>query len=124
MSDADDLRARSDALRQQLRDTFGVRGRDLDHALRRARRLLPRGMRQKGARLVEAQAMLGHPKLERMIDFAELRAAQEAISVHLDSIDVADARRGWWLSLAGVIAFNLIVVLAAFITWMVWAGHL
>lgn len=124
MSDADDLKARGATLRQHLRETLGVKGRDLDHALRRARRQLPRGLRQAGTRIVEADAMLGHPKLERLVDYEARRADYAAFDAHLGSIDLADQRWGRFLELAAIVAFNLIVVTALFITWLVWSGYL
>lgn len=124
MTDVDDLKARAGALKQQLRDVYGIRARDLAHALYKAQRVLPSSARQAGAQMVEGLAMIGHPKLERMVPFEELRAQHELISAHLDQIDVKDIRRGKWLALAGTLAFNLIVITVCFVLWLVLSGNL
>jgi len=101
MNEIDDYFARMDALKQQLRDVHGIRAKDLPTALRKARRELPKALRQSGFEFAAAGAMIGHPKLERMIDFADLRATHEEISEYLDQVDVADIRRGRLLAAPG-----------------------
>ncbi|MEP4198577.1 MAG: hypothetical protein ABJL99_23390 [Aliishimia sp.] len=124
MTEVDDLLTRADALRQQLQDVYGVKGRDLSQALHKTRRNLPKTMRQAGVQIVQAQVMVGHPKLERMLAFEALREQHEILSAHLDQIDVVDIRRGKLLSLAGTVAFNVIIVVLCFVIWMVWAGQI
>lgn len=124
MTVSDDLNARAAALQQQLRDVYGITGRDLAQSLARARRVLPRHLRKAGAQICAAQAMAGHPKLERMIDLPHLAAIEAQISAHLDAVDVADLRRGRWLAFAGRVAGVVLIVAAAFVAWMVWAGYL
>lgn len=115
---------RADALRQQLVDVYGFKGRDLEQVLYKSRRSLPRALRQAGAQIVQAQALVGHPKLERMIDFQDLSVKHDQISTHLDEIDTADIRRGKLLAMAGRIAFYLIFVMACLIVWAVRSGYL
>lgn len=85
---------------------------------------MPKPVRRQGDIVARAEAALGNPKLEPMIDTKAVRQARDAVSEHLDSIDVADLRRGRLLGLAGVIVFNLIVTSALFVLWLVWSGHL
>ena len=124
MTDAEDFQARVEAVRAQLRDVYRIKGRDLDHELRRARRFMPRRIRKAGQVLVAAQNNLGHPRLEAMINFADIRSAHEKISDHLDRVDVAGMRHRRMLGLFGILAFNVIFVATCFVVWMVWAGHL
>lgn len=124
MTDIDDYLARTEALKQQLRDVHGIRARDLPGALRKARRDLPKALRKSGFEFAAARAMIGHPKLEMMMDFADLRARHDALSAHLDQVDVADVRRGRLLAMLGRLAFYFIVIVGGYITWAVWAGHL
>ena len=124
VSDTDDISARMEALRDRLHAVHRVSGQDFSDALRRAGRLLPRGVRRDGAELERARAMFGHPRLERQIDFNALRAASRRIEAHLDGVDVADLRRGRILSLLGVLAFNLLVVMAGLLIWIVVTGQL
>jgi hypothetical protein len=122
MTEGEEMRDRIDGLRRQLRDVHRIRGRDLRQALRRSKRLLPRYVRTAGARLAEAEPMLGHPKLERMLDFTALRAARKTVEEHLNSVDKADLRRGRLLGIAGAMAFNLLIVIALFLVWVRWVG--
>jgi len=124
MTDVEDFHARIDALRGQLRDVYRTKGRDLAHDLHRARRFLPRRLRKAGEVLVSAQSQLGHPRLEAMVDFAELRSAHDRIAEHLETIDVGAKRHRRMLGMFGLLAFNVIFVAVCFVVWMVWAGHL
>lgn len=123
MTDVDELRARIEALREQLREVHGIRGQDLGHALRRSKRFLPRRIRRAGFRLAEAERMLGHPKLERLVEFDAMRAAHETVSEHLNAVDVADLRRGRILGIAAAMAVNVILVVVLFAVWANWAGR-
>lgn len=124
MTQADLLITRATALQQQLSDVHGLKGRNLAQALARGRRVVPKALRQGGLQIAQGVAMVGHPKLERMIDFDALAKHAEALSAHLDSVDVADIRRGRLLALAGRIAFYVIVVATCFMIWAVRSGHL
>jgi len=123
MMDHKDIAAKSLTIRQQLEVKLGVRSRDLSQALRRAGRRLPRQVRAQAAILVAAEKQAGHPKLVRQLDDAAVRTAYANVTAHLRAIDVADARKGRILSIAGVIAFNLLLVVVAFITWLWWHGY-
>ncbi|MGJ5618335.1 hypothetical protein [Sulfitobacter sp. MF3-043] len=118
-----DIAAKSLAIRQQLEAKLGVKSRDLSQALRRAGRRLPHGVRAQGAVLAEAEKRAGHPKLTRQLDSAAVRDAYDRMAAHLRAIDVADARKGRILGMAGVIAFNLLLIIAAFVMWLWWRGY-
>jgi hypothetical protein len=124
MTEADDIRARLDALQEKLRAVHGIRGRDLSHALRRARTKLPRHVRKLAAPLAQAEPMLGNPGLERTLDFTALKKAHDAIDAHLDSVNVADIRKGRLLAMAGLVSFYVIFVAVCFVLWMVWAEQI
>ncbi len=116
--------ARAAALQQKLKEVHGISGRSLGHSLARARRVLPRHLRKAGPEIIAAEAMVGHPKLEPMIDHARLTRIFDQLQAELDAVDLADLRRGRWLAAAGRAAFALLVGVAGFIVWMVWAGHI
>ncbi|MBM1814081.1 hypothetical protein [Pseudosulfitobacter pseudonitzschiae] len=118
------LDARTERLRDALDKALGVKGRTFSAALRKAGRRLPKHVRKQADVVVRAQAVDGHPKLRRTIDMAAVARAETDILAHLKTIDRADLRRGRLLGLAGVIVFNLIVVAALFVVWLVWSGHL
>ncbi len=117
------IQARADRVQSALDGAFGVRAKTLDKAVRRAGRRLPKRLRAQAAKIVQAQALGGHPKLMRQVDGVALSVAEEQIVEWLDGIDRADLRKGMWLGLAGSIAFNILLILVLFIVWMVWAGQ-
>ncbi|MGJ8616184.1 MAG: hypothetical protein ACSHWS_05030 [Sulfitobacter sp.] len=123
MMDHKDIAAKSLAIRQQLEAKLGVRSRDLSQALRRAGRQLPRQVRAQAEVLVAAEKQAGHPKLARQLDDGAVRTAYTNVTAHLRTIDVADARKGRILGVAAVIAFNLLLVIVAFIVWLWWRGY-
>lgn len=96
-------------VRSSLRDKEGISGPDLDAALRKARRRLPRRIWRLGRRLSKVEPMVAHPKLVMTLDHAALRKAGAEVLSYLDGIDVADRRKGWWLGLLGSLVFNLLL---------------
>jgi len=118
------IEARAERRRTAPHAALGVRAGTLAAAKRKAGRSLPRRVRGALEQVVEAQARTANPKLRATPDQAARARAEEDALVWLASIDRADARRGALLSLAGTIVFNLLIVVAAFIGWMVWAGKL
>jgi len=119
-----EINAKSQALLRLLQAKLGVRGRDLEQAMRRAGRRLPHRVRGQAARLVAAQKMSGHPKLARQLDPREFSRAYAEVSAHLAAIDVADRRKGRLIGLAAVVAANLLIVITAFLFWLSWRGYL
>ncbi|APE45280.1 hypothetical protein BOO69_04185 [Sulfitobacter alexandrii] len=118
-----EITARNRSLQQLLHEKLGVRGRDLDHALRRAGRLLPRRVRGQGARLVAAQKIAGNPRLVRQVDGGTFGRDHAEMSAHLAAIDVADRRKGRLLGIAAAVAANLLIVTTAFVVWLWWRGY-
>ncbi len=123
MLDHKDIAAKSLAIRQQLEAKLGVKSRDLSQALRRAGRRLPRRVRAYGTVLADAEKLAGNPKLARQIDGGAVGDAYVHLTTHLRTIDVADARKGRILGIIGLIAFNLLLVIVAFIIWLWWRGY-
>ncbi|QFT57437.1 hypothetical protein FIU94_01260 [Sulfitobacter sp. THAF37] len=118
-----DITARTQSLQQLLQDKLGVRGRDLEHALRKAGRLLPRRVRRQAAQLARAEKMAGNPRLARQIDGGALARAQSDVTAHLSAIDLADRRKGRLIALGAVVAANLLIVCTAFVVWLWWRGY-
>ena len=123
MKDRLDIAGKAADLQRQLHAKLGVKGRSLEHALSRAGHRLPRGARARGMEIVAAQKLASNPKLARRLDAPALKAAYDGLSAHLGAIDVADRRKGKLLSLAGSIAFNLLVVIVGFLVWLWWRGY-
>ena len=124
MSDADRLRTRISDLMEKLRDVHRIKGRDLQQALARARRLLPRAVRKRAAQVLAAQPLLGNAQLERTLDFPSLHADIDAICAHLDEVDVVEIRRRRMLGMFGLMAFYILFIAGSFLFWMVKSGQL
>ena len=123
MAKVQDIDAKVATVQDLLTEKFGVKKRPLDKMLRRTGRRLPRGMHKKAQQLVDAQKLAGHPKLAMRLNPDGLNKAYDALTAHLQAIDVAERRKARLLSLAGTLAFNLLVVGAGFVFWLWWAGY-
>lgn len=108
----------------QLREKLGVRGKDLKAALGKARHRLPRRVYRQAMSLVLAEPLAGHPKLCLTLDHEALTKAAAGVSEHLEAIDLADRRKGWWLGTLGGLSFNLILMAVALVAVLVWRGFL
>ncbi|TMM55410.1 hypothetical protein [Sulfitobacter sabulilitoris] len=123
MAQGIDITGKADHLRRAIEAHLGVRGRDLDHALRRAGRRLPRRVRAQAQMIARAERFGGNPKLERRLDATRLAAAFDAVDRYLAQVDRADLRRARLIGILAVIAFNLVVIFALFVIWLRWRGY-
>lgn len=115
--------ARAGRVKKGLEEAFGVRAKTLALALRKTGRRLPKRLQAEAGRIVDAQGFGGHPKMMRQVDGKALDGAEAKVIAFLKGIDRADRRKGFWLSIAGVVAFNLLLVFAGFVFWMWWTGR-
>ena len=113
----------AEEVRLLIEDRLGIKGKTLERAVARAGRLLPKWAQRDARYLAQAEQLMGHPKLRLMVDEAKLTKARAALVEHLKSIDPAERRKTKLLGTLGVISFNLILVVAAFITYLVWQGY-
>ncbi|UWQ90181.1 hypothetical protein K3727_15475 [Rhodobacteraceae bacterium M382] len=109
-----------ETVRAALRDKQGVGGRDLGTALSKARRRLPRRIFRQGQVLSKAEPMVGHPKLVLTLDHGAMRKAGAEVLSYLETVDVADRRKGWWLGMLGGMAFNILLLVTLLIGVLVW----
>lgn len=116
--------ARAERVEQGLNKAFGVKAKSLDKALRKTGRRLPKRLRNEAGLIVAAQDLGGHPKLIKRVDGVALDVAEAKLSAYLKSIDRAEARKTRLLSIAAAIAFNILLVIGAFVVWMVWTGKI
>jgi len=107
-----------------MRTQLGVRAKTLATALHRAGRHLPKAERRAGRVLVEAEALAANPKLRRRLELDALTEAEARLRQYLLSIDRADRRRGYWISVLTPLAFNLIVLIFGTTAFLVWNGWL
>ena len=123
MLDQSDITTKIETVERALYAKLGVRGRDLAHALRRAGRRLPSRIRKQGAILAQAEFMASNPKLARQIEVAPVHDAFVKVITHLNEIDVGKRRVDRLLGVAGTIAFNILVIVVAFIVFLWWQGY-
>ncbi|UWR04146.1 hypothetical protein K3740_05485 [Ruegeria conchae] len=95
-----------------LRKKLGVRDKTLTASVRRARRRLPRKVYKQALVLAQAEKMAVHPKLRLLLDTPKLEQASEDVQSHLNAINLADRRWGWFLSFLGSLALGLLVLTA------------
>lgn len=112
-----------EAVQHLLNAKFGVRKKPLPKMLAKTGRRLPRGMRRRADLLVEAARRDGNPKLARQMDRHAVNRAYDDLKQHLEAIDVAKRRKDRLLNVAALLAFYVLVVFAAFVFWLWWAGH-
>lgn len=120
---ADRIEKQVETVRRLLDERLRIRGRDLSHQIRKAGRLLPRPVRNDLTYVAEAKRMLTHPKLRLMVDEAKVEAALDRSVVYLKTVDPSERRKDRLLGMAGVVAFNLIVVAAVLIGVLIWRGY-
>jgi len=123
MIDEHDLEKRVRKLQRVFEAKMHVKSKSLSQALRRAGRRLPRKLRRQGSLLVRTQQLARNPKLARQIESDKVDAAFQAITAHLEAIDLKDQQKGRVMGIAGIISANLLVVAALFIWWLWWQGY-
>ncbi len=114
----------AEEVRRLIETRLRLKARTLDRALSKAGRLLPKWAHRDGAYLADAQRYLNHPKLRLMIDEAKAEQAYKALISYLETIDPKERRKTRILGTLGVVSFNLILVVAALIGFLVWRGYL
>lgn len=94
------------------------------HALRRAGRDVPRAVHRHAAVFARAKHMAGHPRLRQRCTPAQLDDAEALITAALKTIDPRDRGCGRRLAVIGEIVFNMLVVFAGGVIWLIWARYL
>lgn len=102
---------------------FGIKQAALLKMMRRAGRRLPRRIHRCARELDAAHQQSSHPKLALQLDKTKAIRAYHEIITFLQAIDVADRRKGQVLSVAGTVAFNILVVIFGFVLWLWWRGY-
>jgi hypothetical protein len=114
----------ADEVRRLIEQRLKIKGPTLEKALARAGRLLPQWAHREGRYLARASQMMDHPKLRTMVDQSKFERAHKALISHLKTIDPVERRKTRILGVLGVISFNLILVVAALLIFLMWRGYL
>lgn len=118
----DEIEPRIAEIAALMRAKLGARGATLGAALGRARGRLPRRIRAQARLLAEAEPFAHHPKLRLTLDHTALTKAAGEVEAHLNAIDLADRRKGWWLGMLGGLAFNMLAFVALLVAVLRWRG--
>lgn len=105
-----------------MRDKLGVRASDMARAAAKAKNRLPGRVYNQAILLAKAEPLAGHPKLCLTLDAPGLGAAAEEVQQYLNSIDLADRRKGWILGMLGGLAFNMILFVVLLLLVLYWRG--
>ena len=114
-----DFPGRLTELRRLLRRQLGLQCKPLAGVTARSRRVLPGHVQAALVRLADDEALMQHPVLQVVISSDPHDADVKLVQKHLLGVDVADRRKGWWLGMAGAMAFN-ILLLATLIGLAIW----
>lgn len=106
-----------------LEERLRIRGRSLEHQINRAGRLLPKAVQREARYIVQAARFMTHPKLRLMIDTAKVEKAHKTVVTHLRTIDPKERAKTRLLGILGVASFNVILVVAALIGYLIWGGY-
>ncbi|MDJ0826024.1 MAG: hypothetical protein QNJ16_11030 [Rhodobacter sp.] len=120
----DTITTRTERLAKLMEDRLGIGGRGLEAKLRKAGRSLPKWVRRRAAKLVEAERRMGHPKLSRQIDPAGLDRAYRQCERYLDNIDPMDRHKDRILGFLAVNAVNLGILAIGLLVVLKAGGHL
>ncbi|WP_322895433.1 MULTISPECIES: hypothetical protein [unclassified Yoonia] len=119
---ASDIHIKVEKIRALLDQRLGVRARTFEAQVRKARRLLPRGLRRELVYFAQAQALADNPKLQRMIDRPRLEAAYNNAVYFLERADIGQRRRTAALGVAASIAFGLLITALVVLVVVVQRG--
>lgn len=105
-------------------EKFSVKTDNLEKAMRKIGRRLPKWAHKQADVLVKAEAMSGHPKLMMMLDAGEIKTAAIKLRTAFDAIDPKDRRKGAVLSVLGSLSLSLFAVIGLVVLVLWWRGFL
>lgn len=122
MEQAEHIRTHAETLRRLMAKQLGLRHGPLSRRLAKAGRRLPTGVRKDISLVAEAEEMARNPRLALRLDTSTIDPAFDRAAAHLRAIDVADRRKGLFLSILGSVAFNILAVIVLLIVMLRWRG--
>lgn len=105
-----------------MREKLGVRALDMARAAAKAKNRLPGKVYSQAMVLAKAETLSAHPKLCLTLDAPALALAASDVQAYLNTIDLADRRKGWILGMLGSLAFNLILFVVVLGLVLYWRG--
>ncbi|WP_170473094.1 hypothetical protein [Ruegeria arenilitoris] len=107
-----------------LQKKLGLRDKTLSESVKRAKRRLPRRVYKQALVLANAEKLAEHPRLRLILDTPALEKASEEVQEHLNAINLADRRWGWFLSYLGSVALGFLVLSVAVLVVLNWRGFI
>ncbi|WP_296425238.1 hypothetical protein [Yoonia sp.] len=109
-------------IRQLIETRLRIRGGNLRVQLRRAGRMLPRGIRRDLRYLADAEALAENPKLARMIDGARVNQAHRNAVAYLAGVDPRERMWNQLRNITASIALAFIVIFVVVLYVLVQRG--
>ncbi|NRB01301.1 MAG: hypothetical protein HRU32_16085 [Rhodobacteraceae bacterium] len=110
----------ADMLSDLIGKRLGFGGDTLSERAAKAGRKIPKRIQRDLALVAQAADTSVHPKLSRQIDKKQVTKAAERATTWLMTYDRVGRRRGAALDLLALIVFNLVLVTAALIAFLLW----
>lgn len=124
MIDAKTLNSDIGQLLKVIERQFGIEADDLQSAMRKIGRRLPKSAHRHARTLIEAQAHAQNPKIALQLDEGALKLPYAALLRAVEAYNRKDARWGLILSTLGSVAFNVIAICVILIVVLRWRGFL
>ncbi|WP_162932948.1 hypothetical protein [Roseovarius sp. EL26] len=122
MVEPDKMDQRVKRLNDKLKEKLGLRGKTLEKRLKRAGRTLPKHLRREGAFIVKAQQQATNPKMARLIDQEALDRSFAMFRHYLKDINPTERRKDKIINFLGLLVFNLVVIAALYLLFLLWKG--
>ncbi|MEO0357733.1 MAG: hypothetical protein AAF386_05475 [Pseudomonadota bacterium] len=94
----------------RLQTAYGIQAETLERAVHKVGRRLPPRQMAHAKVLLEAERLMGHPKLARQLDATKVAYAHEDLVPFLDKQDLNDQRKGRVISVVATIMVNLLIL--------------
>jgi len=118
----EDYTATCTRLNDLLHAQLGARGSDLAASLRYSGRLLPRGVRRAGGRIIDLGAQLENPNIARVTDAETLDRDVAIVERFLNRQNPKIRKARARANMAAGLAFQIAVVIALVIFVLRWRG--
>jgi hypothetical protein len=124
MPSAETYHRQLDQISAALQDKLALRPAPFAKLIARSKSKLPRRVFLSAEKLVAAQSIADHPKLNRTLDFDALARAGDVVLTHLEKIDTSERRKDRLLSMLGSMAFGILGLAVLVIVVLRWRGFI
>lgn len=122
MTESGDIGSLTGDLNTRLGEKFGLKRGSLEQRMKKAGRRLPGRVHRDAAVIGAASALAAHPKLRKRVDQAGAAAAHRRIAQHLETVNPKERRTTFLLGMLAGLAFNLLLLAALTVGFLMWRG--